>query len=853
MTKRIGPVITNEERAKLRHVACKLLCRCEGAEPTEATIRRQILMNMKTGKGWVDLGKPSLAEEFLQIAANSLERLYDKLTRRNNGERDVNAHKADVEKELFKVLSYQAEAAVAQDIFSKASSCVQRCKEMLMRLPKESAFLSILCYNFGIETYEHKKYDESTFWLSQSYEIGKMDKKYSTGQELQAKVLRLLATVYLEWDCNLYHDKALNAICLSIEEHLHPAGLYLKIKILLKGGASDDVVSAAVVGLRRHDVSFDFCLNTARLLLEHGRESVGFEFLRSVCERFESSPELGKAQLLHIQLLLQRGKQLLAKQKIEDIITGHFSGKQLSMETQNHLHIILWDQAAKHFEENNFSEALQWYNYSFSFYSAGQVDPNLAKLQRNRASCLLHLKQLEKAKEAVKDSERCDPDNICTQFILYKIAVLENDADRAADAIMTMGKLSSNVAEHEVMLHMGEDTSTSLLSLAAQMALENGQENVAIIALEYLVQQSQGLAQVFTSLRCLIRLVLSKVGSEPEEKRNSDITLLASYLNTAHQRLADPLATRNLVHDTWISDVHWFRKIAWNLAIQCEDCPRTMRDFFILSYKFSQLCPSDKSILMAQKTCLLMAAAIDLDMGRHASTSSEQIDLLTQSLERINLCREIWTALKSSGGFPKDPTDILLLLYEFEVRAKLNDPKLEALLDSVWELPQVETKTLETIASLAMEAPAHYPTICKKCLKSALSLYQKQEPLNVQKFSKCLHSLIQLSLPTGVGDIEVCGLEEVWGYYDEALNVIGSTDEFPEVETLWLMSRAWNTGIFLYSARKYDDAERWCGLGMRCLSHLGSLKGSYEAQMTGFYGEILDRLDRAKSLLPPEE
>ncbi|KAJ1196796.1 hypothetical protein NDU88_000660 [Pleurodeles waltl] len=88
-----------------------------------------------------------------------------------------------------------------------------------------------------------------------------------------------------------------------------------------------------------------------------------------------------------------------------------------------------------------------------------------------------------------------------------------------------------------------------------------------------------------------------------------------------------------------------------------------------------------------------------------------------------------------AGGFDKDPTDTLLLLYEFEVRAKLNDPKLETMLDLVWELPQVETKTLETIASLAMEAPAHYPSICKKCLKSALSLHQKQEPLNVPKFS----------------------------------------------------------------------------------------------------------------------
>ncbi len=45
-----------------------------------------------------------------------------------------------------------------------------------------------------------------------------------------------------------------------------------------------------------------------------------------------------------------------------------------------------------------------------------------------------------------------------------------------------------------------------------------------------------------------------------------------------------------------------------------------------------------------------------------------------------------------------DPTDTLLLLYEFEARAKLNDPKVETVLESVLELENVEIKVLETIA-----------------------------------------------------------------------------------------------------------------------------------------------------------
>lgn len=45
-----------------------------------------------------------------------------------------------------------------------------------------------------------------------------------------------------------------------------------------------------------------------------------------------------------------------------------------------------------------------------------------------------------------------------------------------------------------------------------------------------------------------------------------------------------------------------------------------------------------------------------------------------------------------------DPTDTLLLLYEFEAYAKLNDPTVETVLESVMELENVEIKVLETIA-----------------------------------------------------------------------------------------------------------------------------------------------------------
>ncbi|XP_062468814.1 testis-expressed protein 11 isoform X2 [Pezoporus occidentalis] len=814
---------------------------------------KELNMSMKTGKGWIDVGKPDLADEFLEIAMNSIEKLYAKLLEGSDGEADIHVHKADVEKHLFKVLSYQAESGVAQGDFQKAVMCVQRCKDMLMNLPKETCYLSILCYNFGVESYELKRYEESSFWLSQSYDIGKMDIKYSLGKEMQAKVLRLLATAYFEWDCNLYLEKALKAVSLANQEDLHPAGFFLKVKILLKSGASDEDINSAVAEFLHHEMSLDFCLNTAKLLLEHGRESVGFDFLKSVSERFESSPNHGRITLLHIEFLLQSKRELLAKQKIEEIIIGYYTGKRLLPEALNQLHIILWDMAAKHYEAKSYSEALHWYNYSVSFYTPGQIDQNLAKLQRNMASCYLHLKQVDKAKEAVKEAERCDPNSIFTKFSVYKIAVMEKDTNKAVEAVIEMGKLAEESSQHEDKLRGEENTGTNLLSLAAQIALENEQQLVAIKALEYLAEHLQDCQQLFAALKCLVRLTLSKIMAENEEKRGEDINSMLTYLTLAHKRLAESFTDEKFTGDMKVLEAHWFRKVAWNLAVQLRGCPGKMRDFFLLSFKLSQFCPSDKAVLIAQKTCLLMAAAVDLEMGRQSVPRSEQVELLSQALQHLQACKEIWKILKLTGDFAKDPTDTLLLLYEFEARSKLNDPALHNLMESVWEQPQIEVKTLEIIASLAMESPARYPVLCKKALKSALNLHRKQTVIDVEKFSKCLHSLINLSLPTGLTDLDACVLQEVWDYFEDGLSIISSTDAYPEMEILWLMTRAWNTGVFQYTVGKCREAEQWCGLGMRFLNHLGSLKKTYEGHMIGLYSEVLDKLDRAKGFLSNEQ
>ncbi|KAI3351644.1 hypothetical protein L3Q82_020470 [Scortum barcoo] len=576
--------------------------------------------------------------------------------------------------------------------------------------------------------------------------------------------------------------------------------------------------------------------------------------MKRVCQHFESSPDLGTALVLHIELLLQRGKELLGKQKIEDIITGHHTGKQLTPQALTSLHVMLWDKASKHFEAGNYSEALQWYNYSLSFFKAGQMEPNSAKLQRNRASCFLQLKQVEKAKEAIKEAERCDPDSIFTQFYVYKIAVQENNVERAAEAVNAMGLLSKSPVASEDRLLVSKSAASNLLSLAAQIALENEQQETALKALQSLCENSKDDAQVLTALRCLVRLVLSTIEKSSDETRNVNLDVLLPYLKMAPSFC---LCVSVCILVT-----------AWNSALQCESSPDKMRDFFVLSYQasalirfLSQLCPPNRTLLMGQKTCLLMAAAASLELCRK-SPHSVQTEELTQALEHIQICWEVWKTLKASGNFPKDPTDTLLLLYEFEARAKLNDPKVETVLESVLELEHIETKVLETIAgnNHRLTWPAAgipVTTLHENTHDISLTIHSHKALIKnafrlcdwflCPHLSKCVHSLIKLSLPSGVSEVEAHVLEEVWDYYEEALSIIAAApDDFPETETLWLLTRAWNTGILLYSLAQYPEAEKWCGLAMSFVRHLGSLQESYETQMSGLYSEVLDRLDKAK-------
>lgn len=84
---------------------------------------------------------------------------------------------------------------------------------------------------------------------------------------------------------------------------------------------------------------------------------------------------------------------------------------------------------------------------------------------------------------------------------------------------------------------------------------------------------------------------------------------------------------------------------------------------------------------------------------------------------------------------------------------------------------------------------------------------------------------------TSLGSSWVTQVSSVqWSFWMSSCNSL-QPDVFPEMEILWLLTRAWNTGILLYSLAQYPEAERWCSLAMSFIRHLGTLQESYEKQV----------------------
>ncbi|XP_041463389.1 testis-expressed protein 11-like isoform X2 [Lytechinus variegatus] len=824
VSKNTGNAIGDVLNAKIRHLASNLAF-TSGLSAKNFTVqKRHVMMASKAASAWIDCCQFSMAEQCLSLALEGLEKLRNQVQAPINSlpeKKDwADEKKKEVDREAFKIFCFKAKAV---------------------------SVLARMCYNFGVDAVKSKLPQHAVEWLRTSFELGK--ECHDFDNKLQAKSLRLLAAAYLDWDAVEYCQKALNAVSLANAEHTHPFGLHLKVKILLLGDSADHKILQAAVeeAILHQSLSVDLAVETVKLLAKHDKTDIAQTACRRLTSRFMEAPDVGKLLVLQLELLTRNNKHQQARNLVDEIIADHRS--KLESSELRHLHTLIWEQAAAAFENSDFSEAILWYNFSLSLLTenAEMEKPNIAKLQRNRASSYINLRQYQKAEEAMREAERNDPTNLYTYFLWFKVAIYKEDNNGAVAALQKLGSVASVEAgscneENIEEIH-------SLISLAAQLAFEWSNRKVAISALESLVKCSSDIQQILTCYRCLTRLRLTISGEKLDPIMEADG--VASYLESVLVEL-NSIAVREPKSpsetDVLKNEAAWFMKVAWNMAIEHSTLSRLAHLFFVKCSKFCELLSNDSSNLGRQKTCLIMAAAASLQMAREAQDNNDKCAAFKKVLEHVYSCQNICTQLDSGVSGKGDRAHMMLLLYEFEALAKLGRvSELDQILKKVLSSSAYDVKTIKTLADLAMEPPANHKQLSKRLLHAAINKHMSSNDIDIKICSKTLQNAIRLCLGEGHSP-DTTGREEAWHLYQVAIKLLQSEkkDSYPEVDIVWLMTKAWNTGIYSFSSGEYSIADVWCCLGMELMSYLSALKANYEEKMNSLFAEIQTKIKDSK-------
>lgn len=318
----------------------------------------------------------------------------------------------------------------------------------------------------------------------QSVEIGKNSPTVKSEQ--QASTKQLLAIVYMQLKGEENFVNALDVIEQSILEQPEVKSIHLKIKIKLLLGHEDESILSAFRDLSMHpSVDITLALQTISLFAQNKRNELCLKALDILDMKYQRVQDNIQIRLKKLELLLLNNQLSEAKEVIRDeLVRANQHGKIFTKAALKQLHLLIWQQASTTFEGKDYDGALYWYDCSLQFMKLCSDDKlNISKLQRNRALCFIERQQYEKALEITNEAEKEDTSAPHTLFLLYKIHLMLNDDEKAIDSIKKLASINDSKKN---------ETIHGLVCLAAQLAFQKSNREVASITLETLIETHVG-------------------------------------------------------------------------------------------------------------------------------------------------------------------------------------------------------------------------------------------------------------------------------------------------------------------------------------------------------------------------
>lgn len=734
---------------------------------------RKIQMGIKSAKGWIDVKDFKKAHTVLQQSSNDVNALLEAIFKSGKVS-DDDSEVAGLKKNQVSILCYLLETMYRLEEYGKMREVLDSFKDLdstdisdseqpsengkkALATKSRGAKLTererecVICitYNLGLEAANGKIFEQAEVLLKFSFEFRKDDSKNATQT---SQTLRLLAHVYWEKEGEDNLAKALETAKLGIQYHKHPAGYHLILRIMCEmTGSSDDEIKEVLKDLLSHpNLDINHGLSACRRLNSRKKYDVCEFGIAQLLSRFKGSRHMGRVHILRLHTSIDRLPHNERTSFAENFLSDVDIISEIDKESEKQLHLLLWEQAAKSHEQDDLENCLAWYDRSLAVYLRSKsldelktdqsARDNVAKLYRNKSSCYVDLSRLDEAENAANMALKLDETNLFSNFTRLKVLIAQ---EKQAEAVETIDTIINKCDNLPIMGNEKKDESSSsnetgeddlgsklgLVCLAAQLAFERNQRDVAMTALRHLVAAHVHRVAKLTAHRCLIRLYLTIAEELSGDKSTSkkrkldgeddggegDVVVTASpgthqrrqlfqkaidgvsdafeILKSIKSGAADvisssdddasskPASPRKLDDEKMRDEVMWFMKVAWNIALEMEEDYSTMRRLFLLCKDLLDLLDKNEAVLLRMKTCLLMSAASGLALAREHCNSGDGVkDFFESVLSDVKQCYAVCEMLeqarlhKNGSGQQQthDKSSVLLALYELEATAKLS-------------------------------------------------------------------------------------------------------------------------------------------------------------------------------------
>ncbi|KAH0013899.1 SPO22-domain-containing protein, partial [Aureobasidium melanogenum] len=557
---------------------------------------------------------------------------------------------------------------------------------------------------------------------------------------------------------------------------------------------------------------------------------------------------------LHVQDHLPTLENLL-----EDIVFSN--GTKLGPEATHASQSLIWKAVTTLQQSQNKDEAARWChlaNYNI-FASCGEI--NKAKILRKSMTVALSKGDVTAAKAAYHQMSDQGKSTAMTQYLIYKLALQENEAELATKSLEGVLKSSS------------KDTEKYLYACALE-AQQIGDRKQFIATLNKILELHEKRSLNDIRLAVLLRCI---VGSIETELENNNMPLDAGLTELCKVFEAVMRHGSNFKNadgtDARVDELRWFACHCYNTALKhCSDMqPEILTRFMMASVALMDLLRNegeiDDGLLPRLLLCRFLATSALIVLARSEDNIERALKLYTDARRQIGaFYQKYQEAIRQESLQPDAISDIEIKEFEmiqFDLEAVMRLEQWDDL-DTVLSmcLETRHSNRLESAADLIIHIQTHITTnpsrlVTPKSLARFTSVLEKiintcwRNNKDITRLARWIRCLFQMTLSSDPIIALRC-LDQASAIASKA-----ATRQIPEAyppeELEWLASTAFNHAVDLWFAGieagegQCEDNEQARTWAEKALILAGSV-GGVGVGVQGLHQVLQDKWIRLKGM-----